>query len=242
VIARPPGGARHVLATQTLGGAAAMERAERGISEPGTVSVSEQIASELGTRAGGELTLPTPSGDVRYKVAALTTNLAWSPGVIFMGNRDFARAWRIAAPSALAVYPGSGASPRRLVDEIRGVLPADAGVEVASAGRREARIDTLTNEGLSQLGIVSTLLVITAVLALAAAIASSIHQRRVALAGLRLAGAPPSRLRRILLVEAGLMLGAGCVTGALAGAYGQFVIDQWFRASRVPPSLALGEE
>ena len=37
------------------------------------------------------------------------------------------------------------------------------------------------------------------------------------------------RLRRILLVEAALMLGAGCVTGALAGIYGQFIIDAYLR-------------
>ena len=70
---------------------------------------------------------------------------------------------------------------------------------------------------------------LAAILALSAALASSINQRRGALAGLRLAGARPSRLRRILLCEAGLMLGAGCVTGALAGIYGQFVIDAYLR-------------
>jgi putative ABC transport system permease protein len=82
---------------------------------------------------------------------------------------------------------------------------------------------------LSQLGLISTLLVAAAILALAAALASSIHQRRGALAGLRLTGAAPARLRRILLVEAGLMLSAGCVTGLLAGVYGQFVIDAYLR-------------
>jgi ABC-type antimicrobial peptide transport system permease subunit len=35
----------------------------------------------------------------------------------------------------------------------------------------------------------------------------------------------PARLRRILLIEAGLLLSAGCVTGALAGVYGQAIID-----------------
>ena len=108
-------------------------------------------------------------------------------------------------------------------------LAPGSGVEVATAASREANIDKLTSEGLSQLGIISTLLVLAAIMALAAALASSINQRRRAMAGLRLAGASPARLRRILLAEAGLMLGAGCVTGALAGIYGQFIIDAYLR-------------
>ena len=50
-------------------------------------------------------------------------------------------------------------------------------------------------------------------------------QRRVALAGLRLSGAKPKRLRRILLTESVLMLGSGCLTGAVLGLYGEHVID-----------------
>lgn len=64
---------------------------------------------------------------------------------------------------------------------------------------------------------------------MAAALGSSIWQRRVSLAELRLDGASPRRLRLILLMESVLMLGAGCITGAVAGAYGQFVIDGYLK-------------
>jgi putative ABC transport system permease protein len=51
----------------------------------------------------------------------------------------------------------------------------------------------------------------------------------VSLAALRLSGVGPGRLRRILLVEATLMLGAGCVTGAVAGVYGQVIVDGYLK-------------
>ena len=38
------------------------------------------------------------------------------------------------------------------------------------------------------------------------------------------------------------MLGAGCVTGALAGIYGQFVIDRYLRTSQRFPVASLGAE
>ncbi len=64
---------------------------------------------------------------------------------------------------------------------------------------------------------------------MAAAIGSSLRQRRDWLAGLRLAGATPAELRRVLLIEATLMLGAGCLTGAIAGIYGEVIIDGFLR-------------
>jgi putative ABC transport system permease protein len=160
--------------------------------------------------------------------------------VVFMSSRDFTRAWDLAAPSALAVDPTPGASIERVRAEIVRVLGPTSGLEAATAHTREARIDALTSEGLSQLGLISTLLSLTAIVALAAALASSIDQRRRGLAGLRLAGAQPSRLRRILLVEASLMLGAGCATGALVGVYGQFVIDAYLRHITGFPVAAAG--
>ena len=73
------------------------------------------------------------------------------------------------------------------------------------------------------------MLLLAAVLAMLAALGSSIWQRRVSLAALRLEGAEPSRLRRLLLVEVLLMLSAGCLTGAVGGVYGEFVIDGYLR-------------
>jgi putative ABC transport system permease protein len=229
VIARPPGGARNVLATQTVGGASSAARAGARLAQGGWIVVSEQIAAEHHVRVGAALELPTPAGDLAFRVAALSTNLAWSPGVVFMSTRDFARAWGTAAPSALAVTGAAGVDPETLRRRVAAALGPDSGLQVRSAATREASIDALTGEGLGQLGAISTLLLLTAIVALATALASNIHQRRGALASLRLSGASPARLRRILAVECALMLGAGCLTGALAGVYGQFVIDAYLR-------------
>jgi putative ABC transport system permease protein len=229
LIARPPGAARRVLESQSVGGPTVARVAERHLSSGGWVVVSEQIARELHAHVGQPITLPTPTGNRAYRVAALTTNLAWPPGVLFMGASDYSRAFQTDSPSALAVQPSPGTSLAAIMRAIRTALGPSSGLEVASASNRQAHIDKLTGEGLAQLGIVSLLLIIAAILALAAALTSAIYQRRPALAGLRLSGAPSGRLRRILLTESGLMLAAGCLTGALAGFYGQFIIDAYLR-------------
>lgn len=241
VLARPPGGARSVLASQAIGGSQVASRTERRLAEGGWIAVSRQIAAEHHIRVGQLLALPTPGGNRAYRVAALTTNLAWSPGVVFIGSADFQQAWGTSAPSALAVHASPGASAQHVKAEIVRALGPGSGLEVATATQRQEKIDRLTGEGLSQLGLVSTLLVLTAIIALAAALTSSIQQRRSALAGLRLAGAAPARLRRILLLEASLILGAGCLTGALAGIYGQFVMDAYLRHATGFPVSSAGE-
>jgi putative ABC transport system permease protein len=227
VIARPPGAERMLLSSQIVDGNA--NTAVRELGEGGWVAVSRQIAEQQHVGIGDPLTLPTPSGDVRFTLAATTTNLAWSPGAILMGSADYSRFWNTSTPTALGVDLARGANERRVRLAIARLLGPRSGLEVSTARTREARIDALTSEGLRRLGEISTLLVFAAILAMAAALGSSVWQRRASLAGLRLAGVRPARLRRVLLTEAMLMLSAGCLTGAIAGIYGEIIIDGYLK-------------
>ncbi len=227
VIARPPGGAREVLASQLVHGSLA--QAERCLAAPGCVVVSQQLLEALHARVHGRLQLPTPTGEHTFRVGASTTNLAWSPGVVFMSAGEHERLWPATADTGFAVTPAPGAEPKAVAGSIRAALGASSGLEASTAATRRTRIDSLTGEGLARLGEISTLLFAAAILAMAAALASSVWQRRLTLSGLRLAGVKPRRLRRILLCESLLMLGAGCVAGAVMGVLGEVVIDGYLR-------------
>jgi putative ABC transport system permease protein len=241
IIARPPGADANVLRGQISAGDA--DTAIRRLGERGWVAVSKQIAEEHHTGVGGNIMLPTPTGSARFQIAATTTNLAWSPGVIFMSTADYGRLWATSAPTALGVRLKEGVDVHAERRAIAAALGPASGLEVSVASAREASIDRLTEEGLSQLEEISTLLLVAAILAMSAALTSAIWQRRVSLAGLRLSGVRSHRLRRVLLIESSLMLSAGCVTGALAGIYGQLIIDGYlahvtgFPVSRLGTSL-----
>jgi putative ABC transport system permease protein len=226
LIARPPGAASHVLSSQIVSGSAAL--AQRRLAQGGWVVVSRQIAQQQHTGVGGRLTLPTPSGEVSLRIAALTSNLAWSPGALFLGSAQYARLWgQAGSVTALGVSLQPGARAATVAKEIRQTLGRSSGLIVRTSSSLRASIDTLTREGLGQLQEIANLLLAAAILAMAAALTSAVWQQRAALAGLRLCGVPPARLRRILMLEAGLLLSAGCVTGALAGVYGQAIIDSY---------------
>ena len=75
---------------------------------------------------------------------------------------------------------------------------------------------------------------------MAAALASTIWQRRRSLAALKLAGVQPSRLRNLVLLESGLMLGVGAVAGAAWGIYAQIALDDYLTSTTGFPVIRLG--
>jgi putative ABC transport system permease protein len=199
------------------------------VREGGWVTVSQQIAAERHLAVGDALVLPTPTGSDQLRIAATTTNFGWSSGAIVLNAADYRRSWATAAPTALGVALTPGADRARVEAAIRRDLGPASGLEVLSARAREAKINASASGGLNQLGEIAALLVIAAILAMTAALTSAMWQRRTSLAGMRLSGARPDRLRRVLLLESVLMLGAGCLAGAIAGIYGQVVIDGYLK-------------
>lgn len=228
VIAWPPNTPATLLDGQVVAGSASVA-AERIQAGGGWITVSDQLAAERHTRVGGTLTLPTPAGEERFRIAATTTNLGWSPGAILMPIAAYSRAWNGSSPTAIGVDLGPKADLGTVRGSIRRALGAGSGLEVLTADERASRIGSSANEGLEQLAAISTLLVLAAILALIAALASSIWQRRSSLAGLRIEGAKPARLRRVLLIEVAIVLFAGCLTGVIAGIYGQAALDSYLR-------------
>jgi putative ABC transport system permease protein len=225
--ARRPADTRHLLEEQIVEGSA--RTAARRLGEGGWIAVSQQLAAERHLVVGDVLRLPTPSGEAPFRLAALTTNFGWSPGAILMDSHDHERLWGSSAPTALGIRLAPGASPARARRAIATTLGRSSGLEVLSAGDRARRFVSIAREGLAQLQEISLLLTLAAILAMAAALGSAIWQQRPSLAALRIAGAAPQRLRRVLLSETVLMLGAGCLTGVLGGLYGQAVIDRYLK-------------
>jgi putative ABC transport system permease protein len=225
VLARPGETGRALLRTQVVAGSA--REAERRLREGGWVAVSQQLAAEHHAGVGAILKLPTPTGTVRFRVAALTTDLGWPGGAVLMNTRDFRRLWETDSPTALVAEIAPGTNAARARRAIAAALGAGSGLEVMTADTWLTRALSVVTEGLSQLQWISVMLVVAAILAMAAALTATIWEQRPWLSGLRLSAVPPKRLRRILLTQSALTLGAGCLAGALAGVYGQVVLDAY---------------
>jgi putative ABC transport system permease protein len=210
------------------------------LREGGWATVSQQIAAEHHVVIGDRLSLPTPSGEVSFRIAALTTNFGWSPGAVVMSTAEFADAWQTTQATALTVTVQPGVDPRAVSSEIERALGPANGLEVLLTHAREARMIGSVREGLGQLATIATLLVLASILAMAAALASAIWQRRASLANLKLSGVRRSRLRKLLLLESALMLSVGAVAGAAWGIYGQVALDGYLTTTTGFPVNRLG--
>jgi len=197
----------------------------------GWITVSETIAKARNLSPSDTLRLPTPTGVVPFRIAATTTNLGWSPGAIVMNAADYVRDWGSADPTALQVDVAPNADAVHVERGVRAALGPGTGLQVQTATRREAEAVAMARQGLDRLSQISVLLLAAAALAMASAMGAAMWQRRRGLAGLRLQSFRPRQLWGILLVEAAVVLAAGCLTGAVFGLAGQALIDLYLRES-----------
>lgn len=232
--AAPPGSASLILSSQLERGA--LTHANMLMSERGWTAISGGFASEHGLRVGSSFTLPTPSGQARFAVAAITTNIGWPPGTITLNTDEYSRYWKNDAPTTLAVNLKRGATPTQGVRAIRQSLGNTSALRVQTSRQRIAEVEGTARQGLSILNDVSNLLLLISALALAAALSTTIYQRRGRLASLKAQGFDRSQLWRGVLIESAVVLGIGCMDGTILGLYGHALADHYLRASTSFPA------
>jgi putative ABC transport system permease protein len=223
VIAPPQASSPLLPASQIVEGD--VRQATARVRAGGWAVLTRAIAEEHHLHIGSSFTLPTTQ-PMPMRLAALSTNIGWAPGAIVMNASDFARAWGTQDASAYNVLLDPGVSPTRARQEIERALGPRTGLQVQTAAQHADRQNTLSRQGLTRLTQIATLILIVAVLAMAAAMANMVWQRRPRLAKLKLEGFPVGELWRTIILESVLLVGVGCVTGAVFGLYGQQLLDR----------------
>jgi putative ABC transport system permease protein len=190
----------------------------------GWAVVSQAIAHELHLHIGESFVLPSPR-PTTFRIAGLSTNFGWPPGAIVINAEDYARAWGSQAASALTILPALGVSPAVARRRIVRALGSNSGLAVQTAGEREAQWKAVSRAGLERLTQIATLVLISAILAMAGVMTSMIWQRRDRIAYIKRQGFTRELLWRALFVESALLLVAGCSIGAIFGIYGQLLLS-----------------
>ncbi len=238
-IRAPPSGTQQPIPPSQLA-EGDLARADSRVREGGWAVLSQALAAERRLRIGSVFVLPAPR-PVRLRVAALSTNLGWSPGAIVLNAGDYARAWGSGEPSAYEIRTEPGASPGAVRRLLARALGGRRGLSVETLGVRRARHYALIDQGLSHFEQIELLILIAGALAIAGAMASMLWQRRGVIAFMKVDGYRRGVLWRWLLCESAIMLVSGCSTGALFGLYGQLLISHALATVTGLP-VALGVE
>jgi putative ABC transport system permease protein len=223
VIAPPLGASPLVPPSQLVEGSAA--QADARLRTGGWAVVSLALADEHHLKIGQRFSIPSPNPST-WRVAAVSTNIGWAPGAMIVGADDYARAWGSQDVSAYQLLMKPGVTPQQGRSEVQRALGAQSGLSAYTAREHEERLRTITRQGLQRLSQISALILVAAVLAMAAAMGAMIWQRRPRLAKLKLEGFPHSELWQTIVLESLLLLGVGCLSGALFGLFGQQLLDR----------------
>jgi putative ABC transport system permease protein len=163
------------------------------------------------------------------RVAAITTNIGWPSGTIILNTRDYTRYWQTSNPTALEIDIKPGVSPAAGKRAVEDAIRSRQGLRVQTTQERERQFASNARDGLQTLGEISTLLLITAALAVAAVLSATIWQRRARLASLKIGGFDNRQLWRALLLESAISVAIGCVDGAILGIYGHALASRWLK-------------
>jgi putative ABC transport system permease protein len=192
------------------------------VRDGGWAVISKAIAGEHHLHIGQSFTLPSPR-PMTFRVAALGTNIGWPPGAIVINATDYAKAWASDDASAYQIMSAPGVPARQVRREVERALGPASGLAVLTSHEREQRQRAASRQGLSRLSQISSLVLIAAILAMAAAMGNMIWLRRARLASLKLDGFSDLAVWRTLLLESALLVGSGCLIGAVFGLYGQLL-------------------
>jgi putative ABC transport system permease protein len=239
VRARPDDDPAMFEASQLISGD--FTRAQQLIRRGGWGAVSSGFAHEHGLTLGARLLLPTPSGPEPLRVAAITTNSGWPAGTITLGAPDYSRWWGGSEATALELGLRPGVAPPAAAQAVRAALGPGTGLEVQTAAQSAARADASARQGLRTLSDISTMLLIAAALAVAAALSTTVWQRRARLASLKIQGYHAGQLWLGLLLESVVMIVLGSLVGAVVGVYGHALAAHWLTITTgFPAPFAIG--
>lgn len=238
VIARAAGDRHFLPASQLREGNLRLATAH--LRRGGWASVSDVVARSERLQLGDRFTLPTPTGAMRLRVAAITTNLGWPPGSVILNAADYRRGWDTTHPAALEIDLRTGVRPADGKRAVERALGPRSGLRVQTLAERKAQYAALARQGLTSLSQISTLLLITAALAVAAALSAAVWQRRARFAALKIQGFDEWQLWRSLLLEGTVVLAIGCVVGATLGICGHAVANRYLeRTTGFPAPFSL---
>jgi putative ABC transport system permease protein len=222
ISAPPKDNPRLLPASQVKSGDIALARVR--MQSEGWMAMSKALADERHLVVGDTFVLASPRPRM-FRLAAITTNLGWSPGAIVMNANDYARAWGNSDISGYQVALRPGVPIDQGLSAVRTVVRSNSALVVQTAARHEENDVAAQREGLARLTQIAALVLVAAALAMAAAMGAMLWQRRSRLAGMKVDGFDQGELWRALLWESALLLGTGCSIGAIFGLYGQLVLS-----------------
>src|SRR5216683_1574483 len=174
------------------------------LRDSNAVIVSEPFTYKHGLKAGDSITLSLGETQASFRIADVYYDYSSERGNILMDRKTMLRYLPDPAPSNLAIYISSDAQPQIVRAEIEKAI---AGHRILLFSNRDLRLEAIRifDRTFAITFALEAVAVIVAVMGIAGALLALVIDRRRELGLLRFLGAATGQVRKLILVEAGLL-------------------------------------
>lgn len=214
------------------------ESMRRGVTQQGMCTVSENFFRRYGLGVGQQVELVTPSGVVRFPIAAVVRDYSSDQGTVNLDRAQFLRLWKDDRVDIFDVSVVRGANVGQVRDAIRAKLAGRFPALVSTRQEFTAEIGKAIDAFYALTRITVFLALLVAFLGIVTSLLISVAERTREIGILKALGALPSQIGRSIVVEAlalaltGLLL--ALPAGNLFALFMEGAIAEFFTGWRMP--------
>lgn len=184
----------------------ARDAMRRAIGQDAVVA-SESFVLKHGLAAGREVRLPTPQGDVPFRIAAVYYDYSSDRGVLVMDRTTFERRFGDASVSSLSVYLRRGIDPDAARERLLTQIGDTHRVVVNTNASLRAEVLRIFDSTFAITYALEVIAILVAILGVSGTLLTLILERERDLTILRLIGTGRDQIRRMVVGEA-VLIGA----------------------------------
>ncbi|MGQ4807810.1 hypothetical protein NKDENANG_01170 [Candidatus Entotheonellaceae bacterium PAL068K] len=194
------------------------------------VLLSENFSRRYNVGVGDRLLLDTPRGPHSFTVAGVVIDYSSDRGTLTIDRSTYVTYWGDEQVDAFGVFVTPGVDPGQVAKRIQRHFADRYPLYVLTRGKFKERVLELVEQPFAVTYALEVIAIVVALLGVTNALYASILERTRELGVLRAVGATRPRVRRIILIEGGIMgiigAGYGLVTGLVLSVILIFVINR----------------
>ena len=180
-------------------------RAMAGAVGVDAVVVSESFSLKHGMQVGDSVDLPTPRGPVPFRIAAVYFDYSNDRGLVVLDRQTFERHYGARRPAGLSVYLDADADPVAVRDEILAELGPDRQVFINTNSALRGEVLRIFDSTFAITYALEAIAIVVSMFGVAATLLTLALERKPEIAMLRLVGAERRHMRRMIMIEAGVL-------------------------------------
>ncbi|MBK8315343.1 MAG: ABC transporter permease [Acidobacteria bacterium] len=188
------------------------------------VIVSESFAIKHQKSVGEEISLRTPKGEARFLVSAVYYDYSSDRGIIVMDRGTFVRWFGEPQSTSLTVYLRQGADADAVREDLLKQLGDKYQVLIYTNSSIRQEVLRIFDSTFSITYALEVIAIFVAILGVATTLLTLILERKREISMLRLIGADRRQIRKMVVIEAGLMGAVSQSLGLIVGLLLSFVL------------------